>query len=196
MLVNNQMKLDPKDEEMSFITGALLNSDLARKLVVDETGQPLLTREDLEAVAPLVRKVRYTTGETLYHQGEDGHTCHVLVSGSLAGRVLGEEGEAVAEFALEPGSLVGEMSLMLDMARSAEISVTSPAVLLEVGPQAFRALLGVNDRVPVAFARLANERAQANQAALEAWAAGREASDQVELNEKGFLRRFMKLLGR
>ena len=88
------------------------------------------------------------------------------------------------------------MSLMLDMPRSAEITVTSAAVLLELGPEAFRALLGVNDRIPEAFARLANERAQANQQAMDEWAAGRGDTDLEELNEKGFLRRFMKLLGR
>jgi small-conductance mechanosensitive channel/CRP-like cAMP-binding protein len=196
MLVNNRMKLDPKDEEISFITEALFENDLAQKMVVDATGQPLLTKQDLQTVAPLVRKVRYTTGETLYHQGDGGHTCHVLVSGSLAGRVLDQNGGTVSDFELNPGSLVGEMSLMLDMPRSAEITVASPAVLLELGPEAFRALLGVNDQVPEAFARLANERAMVNKEAMEKWAAGRSKSDLVELNEKGFLRRFLKLLGR
>jgi len=196
MLVGNRMKLDPKEEEISSITGALLESDLALKLVVDAAGQPILTLQDLQTVAPLVRKVRYTTGETLYHQGEEGHTCHILVSGSLAGRVLNKNGGTVAEFELNPGSLVGEMSLMLDMPRSAGITVTSAAVLLELGPEAFRALLGVNDLVPEAFARLANERALANKEAMEKWAASCSASDLVELNEKGFLRRFMKMLGR
>jgi small-conductance mechanosensitive channel/CRP-like cAMP-binding protein len=196
MLVHNRMKLDPREEEISFITDALLDSELAQELVVDEAGQPLLTREDLQTVAPLVRKVRFTAGETLYHQGEGGHTCHILVSGSLAGRVLDETGEPVSEFEINPGCLVGEMSLMLDMARSAEIKVTSPAVLLELGPDAFRALLGVSDGIPEAFARLANERAMANKERMEKWAASRSASDHVELNEKGFLRRFMGLLGR
>ena len=83
MLVGNRMQLDPKEEETSFIIEALLGSDLATKMVVDEGGQPLLTRDHLATVAPLVRKVRFTTGETLYHQGEAGDTCHLLVSGSL-----------------------------------------------------------------------------------------------------------------
>ena len=69
-------------------------------------------------------------------------------------------------------------------------------MLLELGPDAFRALLGVSDGIPEAFARLANERAMANKERMEQWAASRSASDQVELNEKGFLRRFMGLLGR
>lgn len=196
MLVNNQMKLDPKEKELAFITDGLLGSDLVSKLVVGKDDQPILTREDMAAIAPLVRKVRYTKDETLFHQGDEGHSCHILVSGSLAGRVLGDKGEVIVEFDLPEGSLVGEMSLMLDMPRSAEINVTSASVLLELGPEAFRGLLALNDEVPAAFARLAAERAESNKGSMEKWAAGQPGSEPVELNEKGFLRRFMKLLGR
>ena len=196
MLVNNQMKLDPKEKEQIFITEGLLGSDLVKKLVVDQGSESLLTRENMQTIAPLVRKVRYTQGETLFHQGDDGHSCHILVSGSLAGRVLGEKGEVIVEFDLPEGSLVGEMSLMLDMPRSAEINVTSASVLLELGPEAFRGLLSLNDKVPAAFARLAAERAESNKGSMEKWAASQEDSEPVELNEKGFLKRFMKIIGR
>ncbi len=196
MLVNNQMKLDPKEKELAFITDALMTSDLVSKLVVDPEGQPMLSRDDVLAVAPLVRKVRYTEGETLFHQGDEGHSCHILVSGSLAGRVLGEKGETIVEFDLSTGSLVGEMSLMLDMPRSAEINVTSGSVLLELGPEAFKGLLSLNDEVPASFARLAAERADSNKGAMEKWAASQANSGISEISEKGFLRRFMGILGR
>ncbi len=196
MLVNNQMKLDPKDKEMAFISEALHASDLVQKLVLDEDGQPLLTLQDMQTIAPLVRRVRYTKDETLFHQGDQGHTCHILVSGGLAGRVLGDKGETVVEFVLEEGDLVGEMSLMLDMPRSAEINVTESSVLLELGPKAFRGLLALNDQVPAAFARLAAERAAANKDVMEKWADNHDAVDSGDLNEKGFLRRFLGLLGR
>ena len=94
------------------------------------------------------------------------------------------------------GSLVGEMSLMLDLPRSAEITVTGSGVLLELGPVAFRALLALNDEVPAAFARLADERARANQETMAKWAASQADGTVVDLNEKSFLRRFMGLLGR
>lgn len=196
MLVQNQMKLDPKDEEIAFITRGLLQSDLTRRLVVDEVGEPILTPEQLGRLAPLVRKVRYTKGETLFHQGEAGDSCHILVSGGLAGRVLGKKNEVIVEFSLEPGSLVGEMSLMLEMPRSAEVRVTESSVLLEIGPEAFQSLLALDERIPPAFARLAAERAESNKAALEAWAASRTDEETVEITEKGFLRRFMRLMGR
>jgi CRP-like cAMP-binding protein len=196
MLVNNQMKLDPKEKELAFITESLFASDLVRKLVVDDNGDPILTREDLQTIAPLVRRVRYTDGETLFNQGDEGHSCHILASGSLAGRVLGGKNETIVEFKLEKGSLVGEMSLMLDMPRSAEVNVTSSSVLLELGPEAFRGLLSLNDNVPAAFARLAAERVESNKEAMELWAAGQVNTVMGEMNEKGFFKRFKKLIGR
>ncbi|PID79312.1 hypothetical protein CSB20_10750, partial [bacterium DOLZORAL124_64_63] len=196
MLVQNQMKLDPKEEELRFITRSLLDSDLTRKLVVDEEGRPILNAERLQSVAPLVRKVRYTKGETLYHQGDPGHSCHILADGRLAGKVLGRQQEVIVAFTLDPGTLVGEMSLMLDMPRSAEIKVTEPSVLLEIGPEAFRALLELDERIPAAFARLAAERAESNQAAMEEWAAAQGGDERVDMSEKGFLRRFMRLVRR
>ncbi|MCP4291653.1 MAG: mechanosensitive ion channel [bacterium] len=196
MLANNQMKLDPKDKELAFIVDSLLDSDLVRKLVVDENKEPLLTRTELQTVAPFVRRVRYTEGETLFHQGDEGHCCHILVSGGLSGRVLGDKKEVIVEFNLVKGSLVGEMSLMLNMPRSAEVNVTEPSVLLELGPESFKGLLSLNDKVPSAFARLAAERASANEGAMEKWAASQDGENSSEMNEKGFLRRFMGLLGR
>ena len=52
-------------------------------------------------------------------------------------------------------------------------------MLLELGPEAFGALLGVDDRIPEAFARLANERAQTNQEAMAEWAAGQVETDTI-----------------
>lgn len=196
MLVQNQMKLDPKDELINFITCGLRDSDLTHKLVVDEDGRPLLDAEQLQNIAPLVRKVRYTKGETLFHQGDEGNSCHILVEGGLAGRVLGKKKEVIVEFTLDPGTLVGEMSLMLDMPRSAEIRVTEPSILLEIGPEAFRALLTLDERIPAAFARLAAERAESNKAAMEDWAAAQAEDEEVEITEKGFLKRFMRLMRR
>ena len=196
MLVQNQMKLDPKEEELAFITRGLLDSDLTRKLVVDEDGKPILNAEQLQTLAPLVRKVRFTKGETLFHQGDEGSSCHILISGGLAGRVLGKKKEVIVEFTLDPGTLVGEMSLMLDMPRSAEIKVTEPSVLLEIGPEAFRALLALDERIPAAFARLAADGAESNQAAMEEWAAAQADDEKVEISEQGFLKRFMRLMRR
>jgi len=88
------------------------------------------------------------------------------------------------------------MSLLLGAPRSAQVVVAESSELLELDPQAFRILLGLREEVPEALARLAAERAQANRAALEAWAAQRPSGQGLELSQKGFLKRFLQILGR
>ena len=193
-VVYNQRKLDPTDKALARITQDLLASDLVRELVTDDAGRPLLTEQDLAAVAPTIRRVPFTRGERLFAQGDAGATCYIVVAGRLVGKVRDDGGATVVEFELSPGDVVGEMSLMLGVPRTAEVTVAESAVLLELGPEAFTALLSLRDEVPEAFARLAAARAEANQAALAAWAAEREQEDPVELSRDGLLRRFLRLV--
>ena len=195
-VVYNQRKLDPTDKELARITADLLASDLVAKLVVDDEGRPMLTDEDLQAVAPTVRRVPFTKGEHLFQQNDEGHSCYILVSGSLKGQVKDDRGKPVVDFTVTPGSVVGEMSLMLDVPRTADVVAAESSVLLELGHDAFCALLSLRDEVPEAFARLAAERAEANRAALEAWAASQQDNEPVELSHDGLLRRFMRLVRR
>lgn len=182
--------------DLARIADQLRSSDLGAKLVVDQQGRPLLDGEDFARLAPHVRRVLFTRGETLFRQGQPGDSCFVLVRGKLAGTVRNEGGEKAAEFSLGPGALVGEMSLLLGAPRSAQVVVAESSELLELDPQAFRILLGLREEVPEALARLAAERAQANRAALEAWAAQRPSGQGLELSQKGFLKRFLQILGR
>jgi len=195
-VVYNQRKLDPRDEDLARIVTELTTSGLARDLVVDEAGVPLLGAAEFERIAPLVRRVRYTHGETLFKQGEAGETCYLLVEGTLIGRVYSDSGEVAVEFALNSGAVVGEMSLMLAAPRSAEVVVDASAVLLELGPEAFRALLELGEGVPEAFAGLAAERAETNRDALQQWAAQQGEPVEDSLSKAGFLSRFLRMIGR
>ena len=182
--------------ELHRITDLLAGSDLVRTLVTDLQGAPLLTREHLAELAPHVRRVLYTRGETLCRQGDPGDSCYLVVSGRLSGRVRNDQGQEIAAFDLGPGALVGEMSLMLGVPRSAEITLPEGSELIEIGPEAFKVLLGLHPEVPESLARLAEDRARANSAALEAWAGAQSGKEGIELNAKGFLHRFLKILGR
>jgi small-conductance mechanosensitive channel/CRP-like cAMP-binding protein len=195
-VVYNQRSLDPTDKIIEGITTDLLASDLVTQLVLDGEGGPLLDRSDLEAIAPLVKRNLFTKGEILFHQGDEGNTCSILVKGKLSGNVRGDDGAEIASFTMDPGTVVGEMSLILGAPRSAEIVVSEPSVLLEIGPEAFRALLALREEVPHAFARLASERAVANSAALEKWAASKKNSIPLDMTETGFMKRFMRIIGR
>ncbi|MBU2500094.1 mechanosensitive ion channel [bacterium] len=194
-VVQTQGRKPAPAAELSRITELLAGSDLVRTLVTDLQGAPLLTREHLGELAPHVRRVLYTRGETLCRQGDPGDSCFLVVSGQLSGRVRNDQGQEIAAFDLGPGALVGEMSLMLGVPRSAEITLPEGAELIEIGPEAFKVLLGLHPEVPESLARLAEDRAKANRAALEAWAGAQSGNEGIELNAKGFLHRFLKILG-
>ncbi len=194
-VVYNQRRLPPTGEDLEGIVEDLWRSDLCRTLVVDADGTPLLSRENLARVAPHVRRLPFTHGEVLCRQGDEGDSFWVVARGELAGRVE-QDGQTAATFTLGPGTVVGEMSPLTGVPRSATLTVATGAELLEFGPEAFRALLSLHEEIPRRLADLAAERAAANREALEKLAAERERSARVELEQPGILRRLLRIVGR
>lgn len=194
-VVYNQRRLPPTDTDLEATVTDLLRSDLCTRLLVDEAGAPLLDRAALAAVAPLVKRRPYTHGETLCRQGEDSDEFWVLVRGRLQGEVRGTDGEPVV-FALVPGALVGEMSALTGLPRSATITVAESAELLEFGDEAFAALLGLHEAVPERLSDLAAGRAASNREALEVLARGLGEGRDVQLERAGILGRLRRMLGR
>lgn len=194
-VVNGQRRLEPEDRELAARLDDLLGSDLCTRLVVDGGGRPLLDREALARVAPLLRRLPYTRGETVFVQGEPGETFHVVVRGRLAVRVV-KDADVAAEFELGPGAVVGEMSLMTGAPRSATVTVTESAELLEFGPAAFRAMLCLRDEIPEALATLAAERAAQNRATLDRLSQEHEAAADAVVERHGILSRLLAMIGR
>ncbi|NTV04016.1 mechanosensitive ion channel [bacterium] len=194
-VVNGQRRLEPEDRELAARLDDLLGSDLCTKLVVDAEGRPLLDREALARVAPLLRRLPYTRGETVFVQGESGETFHVVVRGRLAVRVV-KDADVAAEFELGPGAVVGEMSLMTGAPRSATVTVTESAELLEFGPAAFRAMLALRDEIPEALATLAAERAAQNRTTLDRLSQEHEAAADAVVERHGILSRLLAMIGR
>jgi small-conductance mechanosensitive channel/CRP-like cAMP-binding protein len=193
-VVYNQRKLPPTVEDNSSVVHDLLTSDLVTKLVLDQERNPLLTLVDLEAVAPLVRRLKYTHGETICSQGESDETFWVLANGRLAGEV-GRNNDTAIRFELEPGSVVGEMSALTGVPRSATITVSESSELLEFGPAAFHKLLTLHDEIPERLSDLAAERAAQNREALEALSK-QQANNDVVLEKAGILGRLKKIIGK
>ncbi len=174
----------------------LMRSDFGARLFVDENGRPLLTEKDFQQVAPLLRRVRYTTGEILFRQGEPGGSCYVLLRGALHGRIEYEGGNHAYEFDLGPGEVFGEMSLMTGLPRTATIAVTVEAELIEIPPAAFAQMLALHDGIPEILARLVAERGQRNAAAYENLKSVARQEVIHDLKRENILSRFLRLLGR
>ncbi len=171
----------------------LLRSDFGRKLMADAEGVCMLSRDELKAVARHVKRTRFTHGETLMHQNDDGESFYVLVQGQVHGRIANSDSERDVEFDLGPGALFGEMSLLTGLPRSATMTAATNCELLEFDRKTFTHLLSLREEIPHALSDLAAARAAENAASLEQLRAS--AVVPPELARDGILHRLKRMLG-
>jgi small-conductance mechanosensitive channel/CRP-like cAMP-binding protein len=142
----------------------LLNSSFLRYQEGDGAGRAILSDAEARELASLVRRVVYTPGEVLFRQGEKGEACYVVSRGSVKGQIITEEnGKAYSsEFRTGPAGIVGEMSLFTGMPRTATVTAEEESELLEIGAEAFVALLARNPGLADAVAEMVSSRNQKN----------------------------------
>ena len=157
----------PPASEIQARVNDLVRSDFGRKLVADASGNCLLTRDELKALARDVNRVRFTRGEVLMRQNEDGESFYVLVRGRVQGDIATSEAAAHIQFELPPGSVFGEMSLLTGLPRSATMAALTDCELLEFDREAFAHLLSLREEIPLALSNLAAARAAENTEAGE-----------------------------
>jgi CRP-like cAMP-binding protein len=194
-VVSHQRRLPPRDDEIARRVIDLKASDFCTRILVDAEGNPLLQDEDLRQVAGKMRRMRYTAGETLFSQGDPGDTCQVVVSGHLQGRVEYEDATQTVEFQLGPGALLGEMSLMTGLPRTATVYVREEVELLEIPQNAFACLLGLHPEIPVVLSQLVADRAAKNTAALERLKSITSEDLAQTLRQDNILQRFLRIIG-
>lgn len=194
-VVFHQRRLAPEDEEINRRVADLQRSDFWTQTLVDGEGRSLLKDDDLRQVAEKMRRLRYTRGETLFYQGDPGDTCYVVVSGRLHGRMDYEGTERAVEFEVGPGALVGEMSLMTGLPRTATVSAREEVELLEIPQDAFACLLGLHPEIPTVLSRLVSDRVARNTAALEQLKNIASEDLAQTLQQENILRRFLRILG-
>jgi small-conductance mechanosensitive channel/CRP-like cAMP-binding protein len=194
-VVYNQRSMPPEDDEVARRVHDLKASDFCTRILVDGEGANMLKDEDLRQVARLVGRVLYTRGETLFRQGDEGDSCYVVVSGRVHGRVEYEDETQTVEFDVGPGALLGEMSLMTGLPRTATIFAKEEVELLEIPQNAFACLLGLHEDIPALLSRVVAERAAKNAAALERLKTMKSVDVVQTLCQENILQRFLRILG-
>ncbi len=191
--VHAQQFEKPLASEIERIVDDLLRSDFGRKLMADSEGICMLSRDELKAVARNVKRTRFTRGETLMHQNDDGESFYVLVQGKIHGSIANSDTARNVEFELQSGAVFGEMSLLTGLPRSATMTATTDCELLEFDRNAFTCLLSVREEIPKVLSDLAAARAAQNAEAMEKLRAAGVV--QQELASDGILRRLKRILG-
>lgn len=191
--VHAQQFEKPLASEIERIVDDLLHSDFGRKLMAGPDGVCMLSRDEMKAMARDIKRTRFTSGEVLMHQNDDGESFHVLVRGKVRGCIVNADTPRPIEFELLPGAMFGEMSLLTGLPRSATITAITDCELLEFDRTAFTHLLSLREEIPRVLADLAAAHARENAESLEKLRAS-EAAPQ-ELTCDSILHRLKRMLG-
>jgi len=183
----------PLASEIERCADDLVRSDFGRKLMAGPDGVCMLSRDELKALARNVKRTRFTHGEVLMRQGDEGESFYVLVQGKVQGSITTSDTARPIEFELKPGALFGEMSLLTGLPRSATMTAVTSCDLLEFDRGAFAHLLSLREEIPRVLSDLAAARAKENAASLEKLRAS--ATAPVELARDGILGRLKRILG-
>jgi CRP/FNR family transcriptional regulator, cyclic AMP receptor protein len=109
---------------------------LARSVVLGA-----LSRSELEALVPSLRRRNYRRGETMMHQGDPGNVVHVVCEGRVKVVLPSEAGEEAVLTVLGPGDVLGEMALLDGEPRSATAVALEPVVTATLSRESFLELL-------------------------------------------------------
>ena len=86
-----------------------------------------LTERELKIVDAFVHDRQYLAGEVVFDAGEEGQALYIIVSGAVAICLPGQHETPLAE--LKTGDFFGELGLLDDWPRSAQVRVSAPSQL-------------------------------------------------------------------
>jgi len=115
-------------------------TDLLRKVAIFKD----LTDDELALVAEVCREETFTSGEHIFHEGEQGNRLYLIVHGEvrISRQVPGSGEEALA--VLKPGALFGEMAVFDRSERSTDAISNGGTTALTITRAEFEILLDFN----------------------------------------------------
>ncbi len=87
-----------------------------------------MNNADLLAIATAYPEVRLASGEVLIHEGQPAAALYVLVDGALD---VVRNGSAISRLT-EPGTVVGEMGLLLESTATADVIAAAPSTVYRI----------------------------------------------------------------
>jgi len=146
----------------------------------------LLPEEALDQLASLSRTLPFMSGEAIIRQGDPGSELYIVQRGEVAVCVGRNETESIAELArLGTGEFFGEMSLMTGEKRAATVRAFTDCELVEVGREAFHAVIASDPKIIEPITRVLVDRQLALKENLHARA--QKSRTEVEATNRALL---------
>jgi CRP-like cAMP-binding protein len=102
-------------------------------------------------------RVSFREGQVLCRQGDPGDAAYVVLAGT-ADVLVGTNGEEIKVASLEPNSIVGEIAILCDVARTATVKATAPLEALRISKDHFLKLLAEFPEMAVEIMRVLADR--------------------------------------
>ena len=113
---------------------------------------------DRQAVLGVGRRRPMVSGEVLFREGDDAYEVLIVLSGIVKIWVASASGRVVILDVLDPGSVMGEMSVVDGGARSASASALEDGELFVVPATRLRSLLETHPGITIELLRVVTER--------------------------------------
>ena len=102
-------------------------------------------------------RVSFREGQVLCKQGDPGDAAYVVLAGS-ADVLVGTNGSEIKVATLEPNSIVGEIAILCDVARTATVKANVPLEALRISKDHFLKLLAEFPEMAVEIMRVLADR--------------------------------------
>jgi signal transduction histidine kinase len=124
---------------------------------------PGLPDEDMQQMAALTRLNTYPADHLLCKEGAYEEIFYIVAEGNavISKKIGEEEGERILRTAGK-GDLVGEMALIQNAPRSANVRTTTEFIVLEMGKKDFETMLGQSAQMSLNIIRTTLDRMRAN----------------------------------
>jgi len=193
---NEGPAIAPESPEMRNF-GDLLRSSFLRYTEGKRAGKLIVPAKEVQELASVLRRRKFTAGEVLFRQGDKGGSGFVVASGLVRGEIIYEEKgkKYSSEFKTGPGGIFGEMSLFTGLPRTATGTVEEDAELLEVRAEDFARLLARNPGLAEIMAGIVAERNKRNAEFLLKVKELSEKDVAALCSKKSILQRLKNLVG-
>jgi len=133
---------------LEIIDKALKNNKVFGDLLTPENKTFLVNNSLIRPAEP---------GEILCHLNRTDRTLYLIVDGEVAVSTI-SDGRIKTVGKLGAGELIGEVAVLYNMPRIANVTVTRPSVVLEIPAEVFSSILRANNEAYMAVARRCNHR--------------------------------------
>jgi CRP-like cAMP-binding protein len=116
-----------------------------------------LTEKELKVIARSFKELKYESGDVIVRKGEAGIGFYLIADGTVEvranGRVLSKLG---------PGQFFGEMALLDDQPRSADVVALEPSRCLALSSWSFKSILSEHPKMAVKLLQESARRSRTN----------------------------------